>query len=372
MPVLADPVLETVRSLAKHEADRAELERQRQEEPDPELRQLYEAELSAADARIEAEGELLESDLLRLRLRLLPSSGGSSSSSTGAAAPDTDERNAILELAPGVGGQEAALFAGELYEMYERFTETHGWRFELEHYSEAAAGGLQAATVRISDAGGGGGGSLDGGVGAGPYGWLRFESGVHRVQRVPETEKKGRMQTSGAAVVVLPVAVETDLVLNKGDLRVDISKKSSGPGGQSVNSSYQAVRITHLPTGMSVFCASSQSQAENRVRAMEMLRTRLLDKDTSARTSFERAERKEQRGTGDRSEKIRTYNFQRDEVVDHRLGKGAVASGLGANDVVFGAGLEPLLEAHRACVRGERLEEAVELLCALSGAGPLP
>ena len=192
-----------------------------------------------------------------------------------------------------------------------------------------------------------------------PYGWLRHESGVHRVQRVPSTDKKGRMQTSSAAVVVLPIADEEDVDFAPGDLRIEISKKSSGPGGQSVNAAHQAVRVIHIPTGLSVQSTSSQSQYENRTRAIEMLRTKLLDRQISAKSEFERAERKDQKGTGDRSEKIRTYNFQRDEVVDHRLPKDAGGGGHSASDVIFAGGLEAILIFHREQSRRSYLERAV-------------
>ena len=195
-----------------------------------------------------------------------------------------------------------------------------------------------------------------------PYGWLRHESGVHRVQRVPATEKKGRMQTSSTAVVVLPVAEEEDVDFAAGDLRIEISKKSSGPGGQSVNAAHQAVRAIHVPSGLSVLCTSSQSQYENRTRAVEMLRTKLLDKQLSARSEFERVERKEQKGTGDRSEKIRTYNFQRDEVVDHRLAKDEGGAGHSATGVVFAEGLEAILRFHRQQNRMSYLNQAVSVM----------
>ena len=195
-----------------------------------------------------------------------------------------------------------------------------------------------------------------------PYGWLRHESGVHRVQRVPSTERKGRMQTSSTAVVILPVAEKEDVDFAAGDVRIEISKKSSGPGGQSVNAAHQAVRAIHIPTGLSVLSTSSQSQYENRVRAVDMLRTKLLDKQLSARAEFERTERKDQRGTGDRSEKIRTYNFQRDEVVDHRLPKDAGGGGHGATDVVFAEGLEAILVFHRQHRRRSYLDQAVSAM----------
>lgn len=173
------------------------------------------------------------------------------------------------------------------------------------------------------------------------------------------------MQTSSATVVVLPVAEEADITLAPGDVRVEVSKKSSGPGGQSVNASHQAIRATHVPTGLTVHCTSSSSQFENRSAALRMLRTKLLAQQMSARSEFERNERREQRGTGDRSEKIRTYNFQRDEVVDHQLSKEEGGAGHGANDVLFGDGLQALLEAHRARAAAQRLDDALAALEAL-------
>ena len=170
------------------------------------------------------------------------------------------------------------------------------------------------------------------------------------------------MQTSSCAVVLLPVAEEEDFSLSPGDVQIEISKKSSGPGGQSVNAAHQAVRATHTPSGLSVRCTSSQSQFENKTRALEMLRTKLLDQQLSARAEKERSQRKGQRGTGDRSEKIRTYNFQRDEVTDHRLPKDQGGAGHSANDVLFGAGLEGILKAHKHHTRLAYLNHAVDLL----------
>mmetsp|Transcript_62291 Transcript_62291/g.136070 ORF Transcript_62291/g.136070 Transcript_62291/m.136070 type:complete len:341 (+) Transcript_62291:2-1024(+) len=331
------------------------MQRQQREEPEEELKQLYDSEIEEVDARISLAVSALESELLQMKKRL---SEGAEGEEAPAGHDDIEARNAILELTPGVGGQEAALFAGELFDMYERFCEAQGWRFEVDSRTEAIGGGLQSCNVKIVDPSSGAGDPN----GDGPFGYLSCESGGHRVQRIPETERKGRMQTSSAVVVVMPIAEERDLVIAKQDVKVDIAKKSSGPGGQSVNSANQAVRLLHIPTGVSVFCATSQSQYENRIMAMDMLRTKLLQQELQTRYEYENKQRKEQKGTGDRSDKIRTYNFQRDEVIDHRLGKGSEAGVLGANDVLFGNGLQALLNEHRARARSDRLEDIADKL----------
>eukprot|EP00435_Cladocopium_sp_Y103_P033083 s756_g8.t1 len=261
----------------------------------------------------------------------------------------------VVDRMTAMAEREAALFTGELMNMYERFAEQRGWQFEVESLIEVQPeGAVNFASVRIAAEGHDEENA--------PFGWLRHESGVHRVQRVPVTERKGRMQTSSVAVVLLPVAEEADVTLSPAEVRIEISKKSSGPGGQSVNAAHQAVRATHLPTGLSVHCTSSQSQFENKTRALEMLRTKLLDQQLCARADFERTERKGQRGTKDRSEKIRTYNFQRDEVVDHRLPKDQGGSGHSASDVLFAGGLEQILLAHQAQTRRMYLGQAATLL----------
>lgn len=354
------PVLDSVQTVAEQEAVLKEIAMHREVESEEDLCRLYDAELEAAQARLAMATEVLEAKLLRSRPQLLHLAVGGADAGALAPPDEADGRDAMLELSPGVGGQEAALFTREMYDMYENFAEIQGWSFDEESFVEATGGGLQSASVRVGSRGSG-----DGDSAFGVFGWLRFESGVHRVQRIPETDRKGRMQTSGATVVVLPVAIEADVVFEKQDLRFDISKKSSGPGGQSVNSANQAVQVTHLPTGMSVRCTSSQSQMDNRKLALEILRTRLLGEQVSARASFERSERKGQRGTGDRSEKIRTYNFQRDDVIDHRLSKGTDADGLSASDTLFSGGLQVLLGVHRSRARADRLEEAIEALRAV-------
>merc|ERR1712136_79715 len=297
---------------------------------DEELLQLYDGEVEAVDAQIAVASAHLRDDLL-LAVASHKQSGGDM---------NVDGRDAILELAPGVGGQEAALFTAEMWEMYKRCAESRGWDFEQNKYEEMTGGGLLSAGARIS-------GSADF-ESCGPFGWLRWDSGVHRVQRIPETDRKGRMQTSSATVVVMPVAEEKDVVLNPGDLRIEISKKSSGPGGQSVNAAHQAVRATHLPSGFAVHVSMFQTRQENHVRALAMLRSKILAKSFNERSEFERTSRRQQRGSGDRSEKIRTYNFQHDVVTDHRLTEQGSHS---ATEVLEGGGLQAILDEHRAVER---------------------
>eukprot|EP00928_Gymnodinium_smaydae_P027560 TRINITY_DN21282_c0_g2_i1.p1 TRINITY_DN21282_c0_g2~~TRINITY_DN21282_c0_g2_i1.p1 ORF type:complete len:487 (+),score=128.54 TRINITY_DN21282_c0_g2_i1:109-1461(+) len=344
LPPQAALVLEAARDLASLEREVEDLRSQGAAEADPELRELYDEEVAAGEARLTACGWRLEEELLAT-CALLPQG-------VGGGEEEDDARESVLEIAAGVGGQEACFFANELWDMYERFAESRGWSFEVEQFQEGAAGGLISASARV-------GGAPDA-EGAGPQGWLRSESGVHRVQRVPTTDRKGKMQTSSAVVVVLPVAGEADVTMPANEVRIEVSKKSSGPGGQSVNAAHQAIRATHIPTGLTVHCTSSSSQFENRTRAVEMLRTKLLARQIDARAEFERSERRQQRGTGDRSEKIRTYNFSRDDVVDHILGKDGTLPG--ATAVLSGEGLEAVLSAHRAARRRAALEDGLVAL----------
>ncbi|MGE5807663.1 MAG: peptide chain release factor 1 [Nitrospirota bacterium] len=283
---------------------------------DPELRAMAEAELKDLLPKAEQMDR-------NLRLMLVPKD-------------PRDDKNVFLEIRAGAGGDEAGLFAAELFRMYSRYAEKKRWKVTLLDMSVTGVGGAKEVIAQVQ--------------GKGVFSRLKYESGVHRVQRVPATEASGRIHTSTVTVAVIPEAEDVDIQVEQKDLRID-TYCSSGPGGQSVNTTYSAVRITHLPTGEVVACQDERSQLKNREKAMKILKSRLLEKEREKREAEEAAARKSQVGTGDRSEKIRTYNFPQSRVTDHRVGLS-----LYKIDSVMDGDIDEFIDALTAAANAERLK----------------
>ncbi len=289
-------------------------------EKDPELREMAEIEIAELEPRVV---ELSE----RLQFLLLPKD-------------PNDDKNVLVEIRAGAGGDEASLFASEVFRMYARYAETKGWKIEVTSTSDSEAGGSKEVIALIN--------------GDKVYSKLKYESGVHRVQRVPVTEQQGRIHTSTITVAVLPEADDIDVKLEAKDVRTD-TFCSSGPGGQSVNTTYSAVRLTHLPTGLVVSCQDEKSQIKNRAKAERVLRARLYELELQKQQQAIGADRRSQVGTGDRSEKIRTYNFKENRVTDHRIGLT-----LYQLDRIMEGDLEELMTACNAFYNAQKLREQVE------------
>ncbi|MBY0530803.1 MAG: peptide chain release factor 1 [Xanthobacteraceae bacterium] len=308
------PVIEDVKALKQAQDDLAGAE-QLLAGNDAEMARL------AADEKRELEARIAELEKT-LRLALIPKD-------------EADARDAILEVRAGTGGDEASLFAGDLFRMYERYAGLQGWKVEVLSLSEGAAGGYKEIIAAIR--------------GKGAFARLKFESGVHRVQRVPDTEASGRIHTSAATVAVLPEAEDVDIEINEADLKTDVFR-ASGAGGQHVNKTESAVRITHLPTGIVVAVQDERSQHKNRARAMALLRTKLYDMERQRVDSARASERKSKVGSGDRSERIRTYNFPQARVTDHRINLTLHKLPQIMEGIVLGEIVDALIAEHQAAL----------------------
>ncbi len=314
-----DPVVAAIKAWRAKEKERADLETMLEDAGlDPEIRDMARAERERAAEDAEAMAQ-------QIRIALLPKDAA-------------DEGNVILEVRAGTGGDEAALFAGDLFRMYVKYAEARGWKVDILSVSEGTAGGYKEIVAEVA--------------GRGAFARLKFESGVHRVQRVPATETQGRIHTSAATVAVLPEAQEIDFVINDADLKID-TMRSSGAGGQHVNKTESAIRITHLPTGVVVAMQEERSQHRNRAKAMALLRSRILDAQNQ-RASDERAqERRSQVGSGDRSQRIRTYNFPQGRVTDHRINLTLYS----LEKAMEGEGLDEIIDALTADRQAQLLAE---------------
>ena len=313
-----EPLVEAFRALRKARADLAGSQA-RVDDADAEMRELARAELPAQQAAVDACQE-------KVRILLLPKD-------------PNDDKDVILEVRAGAGGDEAALFAGELLRMYLRYAERRGWKTALMDSNDGPAGGIKDVTVTLS--------------GQGAYSALKYESGVHRVQRVPATEAQGRIHTSTATVSVMPEAEEVDIQVNPADIQMDVMR-STGAGGQSVNTTDSAVRLTHKPTGVVVKCQQEKSQLKNRAMAMKILRAKLYEMEQEKQRNSRDATRRSQVGTGDRSEKIRTYNFPQDRLTDHRIG--LTRHNLAA---VMDGDVEDMVTACRSFFQAEQLKNEI-------------
>ncbi len=306
------PLVEAYRRTKNLNRQMAESQDLLADETDPEMRELIKQEIAELK-------ELIEQSETAVKALLAPKD-------------PNDDKNVILEIRAGTGGEEAALFVADLYRMYSRYAENRGWKVEILDSHPTGLGGLKEITASV--------------MGKGAFSRLKFERGVHRVQRVPTTESQGRIHTSAVTVAVLPEAEEVDVFIDPADLRIDVFR-SSGPGGQSVNTTDSAVRITHIPSGLVVICQDEKSQHKNKAKALKVLRARLLDQMQSEQEAKIAEDRKSQVGSGDRSERIRTYNFPQNRVTDHRINLTLYkleAILEGALDEV----IDPLTTAHQA------------------------